>query len=219
MMIILLPPKIENLKRTCTLLILAIAAGLSSCGIGPTIGPYDAHSLKDNNFSLSSTVTPNFGASYSRNIYSGLDGGVHLESYAIVSAWLKQRFYEQPQGFAIAGVLGGFYGEEEYNARGFFLGPVISYKKKKWTYSISARAYSMSYTPRTTFGVDEPGRRITTDELENYGSIDMTVGYRFISNLAMRVGVRCGDDYEEELPDGVYSVKKGCTPIVGITLE
>ena len=219
MMIILLLPKFKNLKRTCILLILTIAASLSSCGIGPTIGPYDAHSLKDNHFSLSSTVTPNFGASYSRNIYSGLDGGVHWENFAIVSAWLKQRLYEQPQGLAIAGVLGGFYGEKEYNARGIYLGPVMSYKKKKWTYSISARAYSMSYTPRTSFGTDEPGRRITTDELENYGSIDMTVGCRFVSNFAMRVGVRCGDDYEEELPDGVYSVKKGCTPIVGITLE
>lgn len=216
-------PKILSSPNYSSALIMLLAAGVSSCGVGPKIGSYQAHAVAQKKWSKAASLLPALSASTSRRLTDNIDVGIQLESFVSLSSWIKYRFVHNPAGFAFAGVAGAFVGSAQYSAEGFYAGPVVSYKLGGWVLATAARAHKMSYEPAgeepNSFHEEESGPRITTDELEEYYSIDLTAAYSWRNRTTFLLGVRCGDDQRDDRDNFVYGATFGCLPVLGISIN
>ncbi|EQC46964.1 putative lipoprotein [Bacteriovorax sp. BSW11_IV] len=103
---------------------------LASCALNPIYTPKSAQSVgKDQNqidFGLSSA--PYFV--YQRGLSENFDlgGVVELQVFPVVSLFGKYSFINNGKGFSLAGLAGVSKGFDVGDARGFYAGPLVSYK-------------------------------------------------------------------------------------------
>lgn len=159
---------------------------------------------------------PNF--SISRGVGANTDLGVQLDylNTDVYSGYAKYSFRNQQQGWSTAALAGGFVGEEN-SSKGYFLGPVASYKAGRSLVSIRAR-----YNRLTRRGQEEG---LLTDfdfPSDEVAQLDVSIrGYFAQDKLSLKFGYGCqyllGDNDLSESQKEVYD-RANCAPSIGFTL-
>lgn len=217
------PLTIQRVHLWATLCV-TLSLAVSGCGVGPKMGPFEAHAPRGlllDKTRFSAAVVPTLTIAASRQLTKRLDVGVAQEGI-VSNAWLKYRVVDNPSGLAIAGTLGAFRGDSNFNATGAHAGAIVSYRFDPLTISLAARKHTTDYEPGS-IDDDNNGHlgfpRLTTDSLEQYHSVDLVLTIRPRFNVSFHAGIRCADDKQTDFIEGIgYDVETGCLPIFAVSI-
>jgi hypothetical protein len=136
-----------------SLTLVLISAG---CSLAPMTTPRSAQTIGENKNRIEFLPLPVLGVNYQRGITPNLDAGFALEQQLapLASGFFKYAFINQPENFSLAALGGVFYGSGLVESKGFYLGPITSYRKK-W--------FEVYFHPRYNY-VQWDGSDLSNDE-------------------------------------------------------
>ena len=91
-----------------------------------------ARSLGEDNWGIGAGISPTLSVEGGYGVSQDLDVGVLLEYQFgfVASVFTKYSFINRDEGFSLAGYAGAFTGGSFATTRGFYAGPLLSYRRK-----------------------------------------------------------------------------------------
>jgi hypothetical protein len=109
---------------------------IQACSIAPYTSEKSAKTLGKNNYEVATGGgTPFLYLSISRGLSENLDASLIFEAQMelIYSISMKYAIQQSDEGMSY-GVTGGLFVTQAHNSSGFYLGPIMSYKNKKYEF-------------------------------------------------------------------------------------
>lgn len=168
---------------------------LASCSIAPLSGPQSAKTLGEGNWEVNSGFTYLPYVAVNRGITENLDLGatVEMQAFGLAAVNAKYSVYNNgEEGVAAAVAAGGFHALDTVNTKGFYVGPVLSYKSSWFEPYLAVRynwlrwkAYESDSDDRDDFIFEF--LKYTSDMDVAY--MQYTIGFNFWTSESFAFGV------------------------------
>lgn len=196
--------------------VLATGLLISGCETVPQAQIDEANSLGNGNWRAETTLSNDHSFSLSRGFGKNTDVGVQIDwpDNYLYSAYAKYSHLNVKQGWSVASLAGGFT-DRRKTQKGFFVGPVASYRANSFLLSLRARYNKLEN--RDGRGDDTDTQRYLSDEV---AQVDMSVrGYFFDDKFSLKLGYGCvyqlGDIGSENQN---FGIERECSFVIGASL-
>ncbi len=153
---------------------------LSACSIAPINSPHSAKSLGKGNQEIAATPLSAPRLSYAAGVTDNFDLEASLEIQTGIQAalWGKYSFINQKDdGFALAGLVGGFVTADATESKGLSAGPILSWKKS-WFEIYTITRFNYVKWEKTEWDNDNDIFDIETPEYD-FTYLQSTLGFNF----------------------------------------
>ena len=178
---------------------------LCHCALAPFTASKTGRPLGDGNWEVDGMASPGLGVSVARGFADKLDAGVVLEAQLglVLGLWGKYSFIDGgADSISLAGLAGVFTGSGFGGSRGYYLGPVASYRWK-WIESYLSTRYNYVSWDASSLNSEQQQdsivelvvwRDINFDYLQSELGFSFWIAKRFAINLNAKVYTFFEDD-------------------------
>jgi hypothetical protein len=189
---------------------------IQACALAPIHGLNTARSVGIDKSETRVNVLP-IGIGYTKGVTENWDLGMQGEFQAITplgSVYTRYSFINQPENFSIAGWTGAFYGLDQAHSRGFFVGPIFSYKKSWFEVFVAPRLNWVYWSAWST----NPENTIFRFEADKTKLYYLQTSAGFNLSINERVSINLGAHFLTFIdPHSNSKNTTGILPAIGIT--
>lgn len=171
-----------------------LAKCMAGCGFAPMNTADSARSLGEDKIELSGDLLPAMAASIGYGVTESTDIHAAIENQFVgflFSAWVKQNFLNNPEGWSVSAVAGGFASNDGPLAKGYFLAPIVSYGNPGNEFYSQFR-FNHVDVGRLEYNYGNKHVIELKDELKNFDYWQVDFGLKVRSRrVAVKMGLSC----------------------------
>jgi len=170
------------------LFVLSMTFLVAGCETVPQAQIDEANSLGDGNYRVETTLSTDQSFSLSRGIGENTDFGIQIDwpDNYLYSAYLKYSHLNVARGWSLASLIGGFT-DRRKTQKGYFIGPVTSYRADRFLFSLRARYNKLEN--RDGQDNDTDTQRFLSDEV---AQADVSIrGFLVDDQVSLKLGYGC----------------------------